>query len=602
MAEVSLQIEKISGQSSGGNVCGVFTNRISLADGRVVTIVSCILAKDTKGSDLQIFVRDIFEISTKKIEGAETGILDALRLAHDVCREYIETRNIDISFVHALFYKNACYIARYRDEVKAWVYEPEKSEEITFEYGSGLLRSGQIYLIATNKFVSTFDIAGILQSAEVDLREVMDGLATDISAVEDQSEIGAALIMVKGEKAQSEILNVTAKPEPGEDKNIAVEEDGGETVIGGRSEDVDYSQEQQRKSSFAGDILAIFRHRRNLLILGLVILIILGLSAFFKIRGARDKEKLAQFNAHLAAASTSYSEATAIIDLNRARARDILAKADGEIKLALNLSPNDDMAKKLASDISAKLKETESFSGVNFSQVANVDLSLVSLSPFGKGQLLAIASGTIFKVDIKSKSVEKVDSVAGVKVGFVFDTNAFILSGGNVFKVDIASGKQEKIISGQDGSDLAVFLGNVYIVSAAGIYKFVPIEKGYAPGVVYLEGESFDSQSHLAIDGSVWVTKNNQILKYLRGKKQEFAISGMTATPGQLGKIYTAADYDNLYVVDVANSALLVIGKDGVYKRAYQASEFGKATGLVVDEVSGKMYITVDKKILEAGL
>ena len=229
-------------------------------------------------------------------------------------------------------------------------------------------------------------------------------------------------------------------------------------------------------------------------------------------------------------------------------------------------------------------------------------MPLVSLAPFGKGQLLGIGSGTIFKVDEKSKSSEKINGVEGAKAGFVFDTNAFILSGGNVFRVDIGSGKQEKVISGQDGSDLAVFLGNVYIVSASGIYKFVPIEKGYAAGVNYLEGETFDSQSHLAIDGSVWVTKNNQILKYLRGKKQEFAISGITATLGQLGKIYTTVDSNNLYVVDVTNSALLVIGKDGVYKKAYQASEFGKATGLVVDEAGGKMYITVDKKILGAGL
>ena len=214
-----------------------------------------------------------------------------------------------------------------------------------------------------------------------------------------------------------------------------------------------------------------------------------------------------------------------------------------------------------------------------------------------------MGQGQIYKIDIKSKSSEKINGVDSAKLGFALDNNAFVLSAGNVFKVDLASGRNEKIIEGQDGSDLAVFLGNVYIVSTSGIYKFVPIEKGYADGANYLDaGEIFDASSGLAIDGNVWVTRGNQILKYLRGERQEFEVSGMTASLGQLGKIYTTADSDNLYVVDVANSALLVIGKDGVYKRAYQASEFGRATGLVVDEVSGKMYISVDKKILEGGL
>ena len=626
MAEMSLQIEKISGQSGGGRACEVFTSRISLVDGNLATIVSCILVKDAKSSDLQIFVRDIFEIFTKKIEGAQGGILDALRLAGDACREYIKTRNLDASFVHVLFYKNACYIARYGNEVKVWVYEPEKSEEITFEYGSGLPAFGQIYLVATNKFVSTFDIAAILQSADVDLGEVMDGLATDISAASDQSEIGAALIMVKGEKAKSEMFE--AASETGKEEAAGGEPlPEGQEVKAGRGDeeivsskkDADYLEDKEKKSGIAtagvllikrellrlkkGDIRAIFRLRRSLFILGLVIIIILGLSAFFKIGDARDKEKLAQFNSHLAAASTSYSEAGAIIDLNRVHARDILAKADGEIKLALALVPDDERAKKLASDISAKLKETESLTGVNFSEVANVDLSLVSLSSLGKGQLAGVGSGTIFKVDIKSKSVDKINSVEGAKAGLVFDSGAFILSGGNVFKVDIGSGKQEKVIEGQDGSDLAVFLGNVYILSQSGINKFVPVDKGYTQSENYLErAQSFSESSHFAIDGSIWVTDGSQILKYTRGKRDEFTISGLGGSNSQFGEIYTDANLDNLYVVDVANSALLVIGKDGVYKKAYQSPDFGKASALVVDEGAGKMYVSVDNKILEAEL
>lgn len=599
MSEVSLKIEKILGQAGDKSACGVFTNRISLADGSLAMIISCISVKDDAG-DLAIFIKDIFEIITKKVEGVESGILEALKVSHDACRQYIETRNLDVAFVNALFYKNACYITRYKDRVKVWVYEPEKSEEIGFEYGSGPLKANQIYLVATEKFVDTFNIGEILQSAEVDLGEVIDGLATDISAVSDQGEIGAALVMVKADE-------------------VSIEQEENEQVANGSEGHVEIDQEKDQPAEGGGkfgnfrktilgflgkiDFRKALALRRNLLYLGLLILIVLGLSAFFKIRADHNREKLAEFNTHVASASAGYAEAVAIIDLNKIKAREILAKADSEIKAALALVPNDEKASQLASDISGKLKETESLASVSFSEIASFDNSLVSLSSLGKGQLAAVAKGQIYKVDIRSKSSEKINGIDGAKGAFVFDNSAFVLSAGKVFKVDLAGGKQEKIIEGQDGSDLAVFLGNVYIVSTSGIYKFVPIEKGYAPGVNYLEdAETFDTTSHLAIDGTVWVTKNNQIFKYLRGKKQEFSVSGMTASLGQLGKIYTTVDSDNLYVIDVANSALLVIGKDGVYKRAYQGAEFGKAAGLVVDEAGGKMYLAVDKKILGAGL
>ena len=54
--------------------------------------------------------------------------------------------------------------------------------------------------------------------------------------------------------------------------------------------------------------------------------------------------------------------------------------------------------------------------------------------------------------------------------------------------------------------------------------------------------------------------------------------------------------------MDHANSAVLVVAKDGTYKKSYQSKEFAKLTSIMVDETSGKMYITSGDKIMVAGL
>ena len=106
----------------------------------------------------------------------------------------------------------------------------------------------------------------------------------------------------------------------------------------------------------------------------------------------------------------------------------------------------------------------------------------------------------------------------------------------------------------------------------------------------------------MAIDGNVWVTSGGNIFKFLRGEKQNFEISGLTGNSSVFGEIYTNGGLDNLYVVDKANSALLVISKDGVYKKAYQASEFSQAKGICVNADESKVFIAVGNKVLETSL
>ncbi len=628
--QMPIQIEKINGLADEKAACGIFTKRITFEGGVVGTIVSTILVHGGEGEDSQTYLRDIFEISTQKLEDGAGKPLEVLKEAGEACRLYIEQRNLNVSFVNALVYKNAFYVGRYKNGVRVWVFAQHKSLELTFDYGSGLLQASQIFLIGTEKFFSTFDTAVLAGDSQVDLEGIIDGLATEISADSAQSEIGVAIIYVKNEKGQ----DVAGGEEEGKkglrDEEPKVVGDENHTVLREAPQSMPEAIDGDRTANVAGsvarlqigvtlvkvfkavwgeikrlrkgDIGAVLRLRRNIVVVAVLVLLVLAFSAFMTVRSQRDKEELAQFNDHMKNASAKFMEGDAILELNRDRARNALAEADNEVKAALSLEPGNSDAKSLADKISQKLKDTESVSAVNFETFAEVDAPLVGLSLLADG-LVAFSGDKMYKIGSNGEVGDKADTGSNISRGFFYNDSGYMVRDSKVFKRGFGAGSSQDVAEGSNISDIAVFLGNIYLLGGNQINKYVPIAGGYARSVDYLNNpEQFAAGSRLAIDGLVWVTSGKNINKYTRGTKEDFLVSGLSDTNGEFGEIYTNADIDNLYVVDKSNSALLVIKKDGVYQKAYQSGEFAKATSVVVDEVGGKLYIAGGSKILESSL
>ena len=664
MDAFSLQIEKLNGLSSKSSAASIFSRRITFGEENLGTVVSLVSVRDCEEEDAQVLITDIFEIAGRKLEGTSEGLLAALTAASDASIDYIKARSCDVSFGHLVFYKNVVYVAKSDEGIKVFVCKLPKISQISFGSGSGPLSEGQIYLLATDKFVESFAPESFLKSEQVGLEEIIDELATEISSKEDSSQMAAAVVAVKGEGASRADDVKKSTPRENEDKKVIdegeinsfakdgkVEVSDEETIAvtedaaGGRDEaafvqkaqededktqdgtdrlekpDVsDVEQETRDKAGFKnpakgilkaifselkkigrGDGLAILRLRRNLVLVALIFLIILGASGALTIKNKRDKEVLEKFDNYVLAASAKYDEAVAILDLNKSRAREILVEAETEVGRAIELKPKDSRVLDLKNKISTKLKESENLSKVEFKTLIELSSDVVSLTGAGKN-LAAFTKDEIVEFDKSGEKVDETGTEGAVSRGFVFDKKAFYLGEGGIERVDLASDKSEEVGRGS-GSDLAVFVGNIYILASDQIHKYVPIEGGYSQSADYLSaGESFEGNSRFAIDGSIWVTKGSSVLNYLRGERQSFEISALSSSPGKFGEIYTNSDSDNIYVVDVGNSALLVIGKDGIYKRAYQAGEFAKVSDVVVDEAAGKMYLAVGNKILEADL
>src|SRR3990167_5117831 len=628
MDQPKFDIQKVSGAPKADCVCQVFTHRLILADSQVATLVSVFFVKTDNHQDLPKLISEVFELSIQKIEdGAITeGMLAILSNAALKVVQFLEQEKVKASFAHTLFYKDAVYIARHGEGVKLLVFEPESSQEIKFQKGSGRVKDMQLFLIATEKFLSIFDTAPLKSLEAIDLEDIIDGLATDISAEEDQSEIAAAFILAISQKSGSgEEQFLPNKSQGDKDEDLSqregiearesVQNEAGLSPAGDNIETKSILKTFMSKVGFAlgktlihlkklkrGDIKAILSLRRNIALLAIVFLIILAASGAVTIRNKFQSKKSAQFNNYLTLASQKLDEGNAIEELNRSKARENFIEADKQIKLALSIFPKDDPAQKLSSEITSKLKETEQQNQLSFTPIGEFSETVNSLN-ISKNTLNLLTKNAVIKMNLENKSKETKEVDENLRFGAFLANDAYVYSDPNLFKVDMASGAKKELFKKIEAQDMEFFIGNIYLLTKEGIAKFVPVENGFVEAGDYLAGAfSTNASSRFAIDGSIWVTKGAEILNFLQAKPQSFQISGLTFPVGELGQIYTSSGIDNLYVIDKANSALLVISKEGVYLNAYQSGEFAKAQDLAVDAEEKKLYLAVGNKVLEADL
>lgn len=592
-----LQIEKII--SPNAQNCAVFNKRIALSDESIATLIVCILVDGAAGDDLQTIFREVFDLAAKKIEDADsrTTTLDILTTAINKAEDFLSQKEIKASLGACLFYLGACYLVLRGEKIKLLIFDPPAQKEIDFESGSGPAKAGQIYLLATSQFRKNFD-ASILTKSGIDITELADGLATEVLAKDEQEEVCAVLIQVK-DIENKEIVIEDQEPQnlqkPGEKEEPAPKKIN-KAALALRAIIREIAKVKR------GEIGAVLRVRRSLVIIGLITFLILAGSGAYTIYQKQQKAKQAEFNTHLDSASAKYAEALAIMELNRQRAREILIEARREVNAARSIDQNSQNAQKLAGDIETKLRESEITAAVNFETAFEIETAISAISK-DSAKLIGASAQGIFKANFLEKKIEELQDLNNIKSIFLYDGRVFILTDDKVWRLDLTSKKPEEALKSVQGQDIAVFLGNIYLLSQDGITKFSPIEGGYAAGISYLDQKTaFTALSKMAIDGNIWATNGNKILKFLRGKPQTFEISGLVGAPGEFGEIYTNPDSDNIYVIDKTNSALLVIGKDGIYKKIYQSPEFARATDLLISNDESRMYLAVGNKILEAGL
>ncbi len=153
----------------------------------------------------------------------------------------------------------------------------------------------------------------------------------------------------------------------------------------------------------------------------------------------------------------------------------------------------------------------------------------------------------------------------------------------------------------EKGLAISAYQNYLYILSPQTnkIYRHAKTLAGYSVGVDYLVSNPNLSKTVSITTGeTVFVlSSDGQIMQFSRGSEIPFAIKNMPFSLEKPTFIFTKSGYTNIYIIDQAKKAVIVIDANtGEYKGQYTSDSFNNLKGLFVDEATKKIYTLSDNK------
>ncbi len=318
-----------------------------------------------------------------------------------------------------------------------------------------------------------------------------------------------------------------------------------------------------------------------------------------------------------------FEQGMALMQLNPVRSRETLSAAHDELEKlgALQLSGRD---KKEILALSMKIDE-----GLHVAKrlyeiepKPSVDLSLVKEG--GWGDEFALWEDEVIILDRRNQAVYQLSlegKSATLILGrdYVKDAQHIALHGNTVYlqgKAGIARFTiGEKMARPLRDSDvrwgtiarMVSFGGNVYLLDTAEnqIWKYSEQTIDSGDTHTYLAPDVFpdlNKSISLAIDGSVWISKENTILKFTYGAPQSFTILGLDEPLADGARVYTNDDLANLYILDAAHKRIVVSDKSGIYMAQYVYSPDMAIADFIVSEEYKKILLLVGSLVYEVAL
>ncbi len=171
------------------------------------------------------------------------------------------------------------------------------------------------------------------------------------------------------------------------------------------------------------------------------------------------------------------------------------------------------------------------------------------------------------------------------------------------------SGKVDRFFSQNvptksDAAGLKYYATNnrVYTINKATgqVVSFAFGESGFSKPVVSVQGlPNSSGASDLAIDSSVYIYLNGEVVKYNAGKPAEFAQPVLINSLSQKGKLYTENGWNGLYVLDPDNNRILILNKKGEMISSLVSDQFKNLKDFTVDEKNKIIYVLADSNVLK---
>jgi len=361
--------------------------------------------------------------------------------------------------------------------------------------------------------------------------------------------------------------------------------------------------------------------RRLSLTIGVVLLLVFGLSLFLAGKKRQGEGQRQTYQAIVDEINYKLDEADSLLTLNPLRARSLLSESNTRIQ----------EYKEKGNKVSQEILDLEQKVAAALEQVQReysveaiewYDFDLVKEGFRGQAWNLSKtevlvwddASRTAVLLNLESKAAQIIvsgESLGEAKTIGLTEGRGFVVAPDKVTVVDTA--KQEPVaqVDADGWKNIKVARGfgsNLYLLDSAAdgqIWKYLGLDDGLSGKRSYLVGETFDLSEavDMAIDGSVWVLFSDAtIVKYTQGKKDAFQVIGLDQPFSETVKIFTGPEVEHLYVVDRANTRVVVLDKSGEYAAQYQWSGIAGVKDFVVSETLRKIFFLTGEKVFTIDL
>lgn len=132
------------------------------------------------------------------------------------------------------------------------------------------------------------------------------------------------------------------------------------------------------------------------------------------------------------------------------------------------------------------------------------------------------------------------------------------------------------------------------------LYKHNRTQTGFDKGAPWITGNSLDLSEATAvtIDGNIFIgTNKGELLKLFKGERQAFEITGLDPAFASIDALWTSGDTDTLYILDGAQKRVVLLDKDGRFKKQFTADEWQKPAAMHVEEADGVVYVLDSNKL-----
>lgn len=342
----------------------------------------------------------------------------------------------------------------------------------------------------------------------------------------------------------------------------------------------------------------------------LILVVLLAVSIIFGIQKRQNDIRETQLADVLGTVSHKFEEGMALIDLNPIRARQLLAEAK-ELLESKQQNKNEKTEKEIAEYVKKIDSGLEIASrSYEITPVSFFELDLIKTN--AKGNKMSLYQDSLAILDSNNKSIYRLsivskssriiasgDDLTSAAALGIHGEDIYVLTD-SIRKVILGDTSLSTVIEKDDEwgkiKDIKVYGGNLYLLDGGKnwIWKYIREENGFSSRQDYFVFDTLvdlQNADNLVIDGSVWLTKNDGILRFTQGKENVWQVKGIDSALGNNLDFYLDDTTKNAYILDSNNKRVVVADKEGMYLSQYKWKEDLKFDDFVVSEVVKKILL-----------